>query len=133
MTSNQQNLLELAKQGNSMAIAALINRSLRPKGITAKVNLKGNSLQILVESDKALDQELITQFLVRGIKQLNIKSIDSIKVFGKQSGQDFPDWTQDIPLQNNSKEALPDLWLKLYWMIHFAFLAFAEGLAVPRY
>ena len=29
--------------------------------------------------------------------------------------------------------ALPDLWLKLYWMIHFAFLAFAEGLAVPRY
>jgi hypothetical protein len=30
-------------------------------------------------------------------------------------------------------EALPDLWLKLYWMIHFAFLAFAEGLAVPRY
>ena len=105
MTSNQQNLLELAKQGNSRAIAALINHSLRSKEITAKVNLKGNSLQILVESDKALDQELITQFLVRGIKQLNIKSIDSIKVFGKQSGQDFPDWTQDIPIKNNSKES----------------------------
>ena len=30
-------------------------------------------------------------------------------------------------------KALPDLWLKLYWIIHFAFLAFAEGLAVPRY
>jgi hypothetical protein len=53
MTSNQQNLLEFAKQGNSLAIEALINRSLRPKGITAKVNLKGNSLQILVESDKS--------------------------------------------------------------------------------
>lgn len=107
MTSNQQNLLELAKQGNSRAIAALINRSLRPKGITAKVNLKGNSLQILVESDKALDQEPITQFLVRGVKKLNIESIDSIKIkiFGKQNGQDFPDWTQDIPLQNNLKES----------------------------
>lgn len=105
MTSNQQNLLELAKQGNSRAIAALINRSLRPKGITAKVNLKGNSLQILVESDKALDQEPITQFLVRGVKKLNIESIDSIKIFGKQNGQDFLDWTQDIPLQNNLKES----------------------------
>ena len=45
MTSNQQNLLELAKQGNSRAITALINRSLQPKGITAKVNLKGSCLQ----------------------------------------------------------------------------------------
>ena len=34
---------------------------------------------------------------------------------------------------NNIQLALPDLWLKLYWIIHFAFLAFAEGLAVPRY
>jgi hypothetical protein len=36
-------------------------------------------------------------------------------------------------MQPQAKKALPDLWLKLYWMIHFAFLAFAEGLAVPRY
>ena len=36
-------------------------------------------------------------------------------------------------LGNLYAKALPDLWLKLYWMIHFAFLAFAEGLAVPRY
>lgn len=105
MTSNQQNLLELAKQGNTRAIAALINRSLAPKGITAKVHLKGNCLQILVESDKSLDQEPITHFLVHGIKKLNIESIDSIKIFGKQNGQDFPDWTQDIPLQNNLKES----------------------------
>jgi hypothetical protein len=42
-----------------------------------------------------------------------------------------------LPPQNSETGkkvmALPDLWLKLYWMIHFAFLAFAEGLAVPRY
>jgi hypothetical protein len=29
--------------------------------------------------------------------------------------------------------ALPDLWLKPYWLIHFAFPAFAESLVVPRY
>lgn len=104
MNPNQQNLLELAKQGNTRAIAALINRSLQPKGITAKVNLKGNCLQILVESDKPQDQEPITQFLTRGIKKLNIESVDSLKIFGKQKGQDFPDWSQDITLQNRQEE-----------------------------
>jgi hypothetical protein len=39
----------------------------------------------------------------------------------------------DHRVANLFDQALPDLWLKLYWMIHFAFLAFAEGLAVPRY
>jgi len=29
--------------------------------------------------------------------------------------------------------ALPNLYLKLYWLIHFAFPAFAKSLAVPRY
>lgn len=105
MTSNQQNLLELAKQGNSRAITALINRSLQPKGITVKVNLNGSCLQILVESDRVLDQKSITQFLVRGIKQLNISSIDSVKIFGKQSGKDLLDWRQDIPLQEKLKES----------------------------
>ncbi|MGF1569794.1 MAG: hypothetical protein ACFCVD_17285 [Nodosilinea sp.] len=32
MTFNQQNLLELAKPGNTRAITALINRSLSSKG-----------------------------------------------------------------------------------------------------
>ena len=104
MNPNQQNLQELAKQGDARAIAALINRSLQSKGITAKVNLQSSCLQILVESDKLLDQGPITQFLVRGIKKLSIESIDSIKIFGKQNGQDFPDWTQDILLQNNFKK-----------------------------
>ena len=40
---------------------------------------------------------------------------------------------ENVLLKQLEATALPDLWLKLYWMIHFAFLAFAEGLAVPRY
>jgi hypothetical protein len=104
MNPNQQNLLELAKQGNARAIAALINRSLQLKGITAKVNLKDSCLQILVESDEPQDQGPITQFLVRGIKKLNIESVDSLKIFGKQKGQDFPDWSQVISLQSGQKE-----------------------------
>jgi len=53
MNPNQQNLLKFAKQGNTRTIAALINRFLQPKEMTAKVNLKGSCLQVLVESDIA--------------------------------------------------------------------------------
>lgn len=37
----QLNLLELARQGDAKAIAALMNRSLQAKGITAKATLQG--------------------------------------------------------------------------------------------
>jgi hypothetical protein len=36
MSPNQENLVEMARQGDSKALAVLLNRSLQPKGITAK-------------------------------------------------------------------------------------------------
>ncbi len=104
MSPNQENLVAMAKQGDSKALAVLINRSLQPKGITAKTNLKDGCLQILVEADQAPNQESTTQFLVRGVRKLNIESLDSLKIFGKQKGQDFPDWSQEIILQRTSNE-----------------------------
>jgi hypothetical protein len=49
----QPDLLDLAKQGNPKAIAALLNRSLQAKGITAKANLKENGyLQVMLEASQ---------------------------------------------------------------------------------
>lgn len=104
MSPNQENLVEMAKQGDSKALAVLINRSLQPKGITVKTNLKDGCLQILVEADQVPNQESTTQFLVRGIRKLDIKNLDSLKIFGKQEGQDFPDWSQEILLQQTLNE-----------------------------
>ncbi|WP_256529867.1 hypothetical protein [Limnofasciculus baicalensis] len=41
----EENLSELAKQGNPKAIAVMLNRSLQAKNITAKVNRQEDSLQ----------------------------------------------------------------------------------------
>ena len=50
----QQNILQLAKQGNAKAIAALMNRSLQPKGMTVvKAALKDGCFQIMLEADPA--------------------------------------------------------------------------------
>lgn len=103
MNLNERNFLELAKQGNTKAIEALINRSLQPKGIMVKVNLSNSCLQIIVESSKSLNQKLITDFLLGGIRKLNIESIENIRIFSKQSGQDFPDWIQDTAIRNKEE------------------------------
>lgn len=59
----QQNDLELAKQGNPHAIAALMNRQLQPKGITAKATLKDGCLQIMLESTQVPDQQALVSFM----------------------------------------------------------------------
>lgn len=100
MDLNERNFLELARQGDTKAIAALINRSFQPKGITAKVNLSNSCLQIIIESNKSLNQKVITDSLVGGIRKLNIKSIENIRILSKKSGEDFPDWIQDISIKN---------------------------------
>jgi len=59
----QLNILELAKQRDAKAIAALMNRQLQPKGITAKATLKDGCLQIILESDQVPDQQALVAFV----------------------------------------------------------------------
>lgn len=64
MTQTQAELLELAKQGNAKAIAALMNRQLQPKGITAKAihTHKECRLRMILEADavQTLTQAVFT-------------------------------------------------------------------------
>lgn len=102
----QPNILELAKQGNVKAITALINRQLQPKGITAKAVLKEGCLQIMLESAQVPNQEALVAFLRKGITGLEVKSIERIKVYGRQTGEEFPAWNQEfyLEVQTNSTQ-----------------------------
>lgn len=94
----QQNLLELAKQGNPKAIEALINRSLQPKGITAKTALKDGCLQVMLESAEVPDQQALAAFIRKGVTGLGAASIQKVKVYGRQTGEDFPAWSQQFEI-----------------------------------
>lgn len=50
-----QAVLSAAKQGNPQAIAALMNRSLQPKGITAKAKLTDGCLHVMLEGLSSLE------------------------------------------------------------------------------
>ena len=93
----QQNVLELAKQGNVKAIAALMNRSLQPKGITVvKAAFKDNRFEILLESAQVPNQQTLVAFVRQRITRLRAEPIKQVKLYVRQIGEEFPAWSQDI-------------------------------------
>ncbi|MEH1904684.1 MAG: DUF4429 domain-containing protein [Nostoc sp.] len=94
----QTNLLELAKQGDAQAIASLMNRQLQPKGITVKVALKDACLQIMLESAQVPNQQALVAFVRKGIVGLGAASIERVKIYGRQTGEEFPAWNQEFEL-----------------------------------
>ena len=106
----QQNILELAKQGNAQAIATLMNRSLTPKGITAKVTRQESTLQVALEAKQAPPQSEMVEFIRGGLRKLGIESIQSVKIQGWRIGGRSPVWSEDVELVENpfsAKAATP--------------------------
>ncbi|MEB3883888.1 hypothetical protein [Lyngbya sp. CCY1209] len=91
--------LELAKQGDPQAIAAVINHSLKAKAISADVFREDNSLHIMLEGDSVpANQRQLVNYLRNGLTNLQIPSIYTAKVYGRQLGDD-PAWEEEIVLK----------------------------------
>lgn len=98
----QQDIRELAKQGNPKALATLINHSLKPKNITSKVGVKDDCIQILLESAQVPDQKAIVPFIRNALIKLEV-SLNTVKVYGRQLGEETVAWNQTfelIPIQD---------------------------------
>jgi len=94
----QSNILESAKQGNSRAIAGLINHQLQSKGITAKASRKDDILQILLEALEAPDQKTCCSFIEKGIIKINPQGIHTVKIYGKTQHDKVPAWSYSFQL-----------------------------------
>ncbi len=66
---------ELAKQGDPNAIAVLINRTLTPKGMLAKVKRTEGCLTILVEGNDLPHKDNLVSFIRNGIANVDIAEI----------------------------------------------------------
>lgn len=96
----QSNLLELAKQGEPSAIAALMNAVLSPKGITARAGIEDDCLCIFLESQKPLNQETLVAFIQKGLIELGNDSIRSVRAQGKRAGDEAFAWTREFSLRS---------------------------------
>lgn len=94
----QSHLLEQAKQGDPQAIAALMNKSLQPKGMTAYVDRQGDHLEVVLRSDRIPNRQALTAFVEQGIHNLGIETIQSVTVSGQQIGASASAWTEKLYL-----------------------------------
>jgi predicted aspartyl protease len=93
-----QEILELAKRGDPKAIATLINQSLQPKGITARVTRKDACLRVLMEADEIPNQQALSGYLQRNLENLGISTITTVELQGKQACAAAPAWRQSFHL-----------------------------------
>lgn len=106
----QLSLVELAQQGDPGAIATLLNQALQPRGVMAKVLLMDNCLQVLLSSTRPLAQQTFVSFLNRQISGYRAKSIQRVKVYGQQIGEDVPAWYAEfVPIFDDSSELFSEL------------------------
>ena len=100
----QPNLLELAKQGDETAIIAVMNYFLKEKDVTAQAAQKDDCLLVVLKSDQLPDQQSSVAFIHKLMMKLGIESIKSVKVYGKQTGQSSPGWTESLVLTYKVQE-----------------------------
>jgi len=98
MSATQSDVVAAAKQGNPKAITALMSHSLKPKGIEVKAFTKGDRLNIFLESAEVPPQQALVSFTKKGIEGLGIQTIKTVRVHGRQIGNDLPDWAEEFKL-----------------------------------
>lgn len=106
-TPSQSFLIKLAKQGNPKAIAALMNRQLQPKGLTVKVVIQHDWLQVNLETKQPQERKALVEFICKGVTGLEIESLKGIKVCCRQVGEDFSVWSERITLKSPVSSTKP--------------------------
>jgi len=98
MQKTQENLLELSQQGDPEAIAALISRSLQPKGIRTEAELDEDCLHLYLTANQAPNQTQLVPFIRNGIASLGVESIRTVRIYGLQKGQRQSVWQEAVDL-----------------------------------
>ncbi|MGI0493021.1 hypothetical protein ACN4EG_14660 [Alkalinema pantanalense CENA528] len=91
-----QQVLELAQQGNADAIAFLLNRTLKPQGIEAKVANSDARLQVLLEGLDIPDETRMVSLVTQGVQKLQIATVNQLHIYGKQTGVKETAWKRSF-------------------------------------
>ncbi len=103
----QLSVMELAKQGDPHAIAALINRSLTSKGILAEAALEAECLTISLQASQIPNQKAVITIIHRGMMILQIEQIKRVKILTYRSDNNYLAWQHEINLNDNLEALSP--------------------------
>ncbi|MBD2553513.1 hypothetical protein H6G51_09515 [Limnothrix sp. FACHB-708] len=96
----QSSVLDLARQGDPMAIARLMNQSLEPAGVQVRTDLIQDCLTVMAAGELGPpDQDFLVDFVRRGMLGLAAPVVRRVVVQGYAPGAAAPSWQMGIDLQ----------------------------------
>ncbi|MBW4651661.1 MAG: hypothetical protein KME20_01155 [Kaiparowitsia implicata GSE-PSE-MK54-09C] len=110
MSAHQLDIISQARQGNPKALSDLLNRALSSKNIKIRAKLAQNHLTIFAEGNALPNQQSLMGVIKRGISDLGIDCLISVKVYGKTINTLGEGWVDEIFLKddpNPSKSVSP--------------------------
>ncbi len=102
----QLSVMDLAKQGDPQAIAALINRSLASKGIHAKAELEAECLKISLQAAQVPNQKAVVTIIHRGIIILQPEKVKCVKILTYRADNNYLAWQYEINLVKDLQQPL---------------------------
>ncbi|MEG4286091.1 CapA family protein [Microcoleus sp. A006_D1] len=102
---SQQDILNLAKEGDARAIAFLIGQALQSFGVTAKASLENDTLHLLLEAEQLPAEEACLRVAVKGLQRLQPNNVYSVTIYGRRASQQLPAWTQTVELKKRLTSA----------------------------
>lgn len=100
MSAHQLDIISQAQQGNPKALSDLLNRALSTKEIKIRAKLAQNRLTIFAEGHELPSQESLVGVIKRGISDLGIDCLVSIKIYGKKTDSNEQGWIDEIFLKD---------------------------------
>lgn len=92
-------VLALAQQGNPQVLAAVINHAMRTYGVRAQVMRRDSKLHILLEANQAPQEASAVAFVESLLRTLGVAAVESVLVYGYQTGEKQVAWQRSIALQ----------------------------------
>jgi pilus assembly protein FimV len=99
MSTTPPTVLQLARQGNPEAIAALMNRHLEAQGITAHVEQHDTTLKVSLEAAQVPNQTDLVAYVQKGITGLELTTVQQLTISGKQVGATTSAWSENVVMQ----------------------------------
>jgi poly-gamma-glutamate capsule biosynthesis protein CapA/YwtB (metallophosphatase superfamily) len=106
----KQDIEALAKGGDPAAIAFALNQGLRSKGVTATALRKDRCLHILLDGASVPAQQACVDYIRDRLHSLGVRSIPTVKVYGRQTDQPLPAWTEEFELRADAWAKLRSIW-----------------------
>lgn len=103
---NKPSLMQLAKQGNTDAIASVMNYLLQQKEVNIKAALNSGILEIIAEMKQSANEEQLKSSIHSVVSHLAIVSANQLKIYGKLLGSKTLAWYEEYNIASNTHKLL---------------------------